>query len=72
MLHADGSLQIPNYTRTTHQMRQMEHTSQSKAYLETCRAPANELNRPLRLDTSDGCLNILGNDITTVQKAARD
>jgi hypothetical protein len=42
-----------------------------EACLETRRAPVHELDRPLRLDAGDGGLNILGNDITTIQKAAR-
>merc|ERR1719272_503717 len=38
--------------------------------LETGRAPVNELDGPLGLDGSNGGVDILGDDITTVHKAA--
>lgn len=41
------------------------------SHLETGRAPIHELNRPLGLDSSDGGIDILGYDITSVQQTAR-
>jgi hypothetical protein len=69
---SDGSLQIPNYTRTMYQTRRTESTSQPRTSLETCQAPDHDLNCLLHLDVGDGCLSILGNDITMVQTTARD
>ena len=42
----------------------------SKTYLETSRAPIDKLDGPLGLDDADGSINILGDNITTVQHAA--
>ena len=42
-----------------------------KTYLETSRAPINKLDGPLGLDDTDGSIDILGDNITTVQHAAR-
>lgn len=36
--------------------------------LETSWAPINELNSALGLESSNSCVNIVGNDITTVQQ----
>ena len=60
------------YPTTDDKLDQMGSNRRSKeeAYLEACRAPVHELDRSLRLDAGDGGLNILGHDITTVQKAA--
>ena len=38
------------------------------ADLEACRAPVNELNRSLRLDTRNGSVHVLGHDIASVQQ----
>jgi len=38
--------------------------------LETSWAPVNELNSPLGLDASNGGVNFLGHNITTVQQAS--
>ena len=37
------------------------------AELETSRAPVDELNGALGLDNTDGRVNVLGNDVTTVK-----
>lgn len=34
-------------------------------YLETCRAPVDELDGPLGLDLGDGCVYVLGYHITS-------
>ena len=39
-------------------------------YLEASRAPVDELDCPLGLDASNGGLDILGNDVSTVKQAA--
>ena len=44
----------------------------SKSYLETSRAPINKLDGPLGLDDADGSIDILGDNITTVQHAAKN
>ena len=41
------------------------------AYLETGRAPVDELDSPFRLDRRDRSLGVLGCDIATVQQTAR-
>ena len=43
-----------------------------KIYLETSRAPINKLDGPLGLDDADGSIDILGDNITTVQHAAKN
>ena len=43
-----------------------------KTHLETSRAPINKLDGPLGLDDADGSINILGDNITTVQHAAKN
>jgi hypothetical protein len=40
------------------------------AYLEASGAPVNELDAALGLDGSDGGVNVLGNDVSTVEHAA--
>ena len=43
-----------------------------KPYLETSRAPIDKLDGPLGLDDADGSIDILGDNITTVQHAAKN
>ena len=42
-----------------------------KPYLETSRAPIDKLDGPLGLDDTDGSIDIFGDNITTVQHAAK-
>ena len=39
--------------------------------LEASRAPVDELDRALRLDDRDGSVDVLRDDVTTVEEAAR-
>jgi hypothetical protein len=43
----------------------------SPTYLEACRTPVNKLDSAFGLDGGNGGLNILGDDIATIQQAAR-
>lgn len=43
---------------------------EANANLEASGAPVNELNGPFRLEGGDGSMNILGNNITTIQHAS--
>lgn len=41
----------------------------ANAELETGRAPIDELNRALRLDDTDSSVDVLGDDITAIEKS---
>jgi hypothetical protein len=41
-------------------------------HLEACRAPANELDRPLGLDRRDGSTNVHRDNIAAIQNRAGD
>jgi hypothetical protein len=56
---AGGSLQIPSYF-------QRQFTGR-ETHLETSRAPIDELNSPLCLDVADGSVDVLGDDVSSVQ-----
>ena len=65
--NAGGSLQTPSCARVSVGLR----IQLLDSYLEASRAPVNELNGTLGLDGGNSSLNILGDNVTTVEQAAR-
>lgn len=63
---AGGSLQIPSYGRKL----QTRILARNRAHLETGRAPVDELDCPLRLDVGNSSVDVLGDDVSTVEQAA--
>jgi hypothetical protein len=64
--NAGGSLQTPSYSRMSVGL----NIEVLDAYLETSRAPVDELNGTFGLDGGNGSLDILGDNVTTVEQAA--
>ena len=64
--HADGSLHLGEVS-ARHDRRRLV----VDADLEAGRTPVDELDRALRLDGGDGGVDVLGDDVSAVQHAAR-
>ena len=63
--HADGALNLGEIATWDDRGWLVVDTD-----FETCWAPVDELNRSLGLDRGNGCVDILGHHITTVEQAA--